>query len=286
MRYADFKTDFPLSVHTRTQPASIFYHDHDFLEIVYIMRGSGTHRHAGDDFPVHHGDCFTILPGDRHAYLPRTSLTIVNICIHPSFFSQVRFDLNVISGYKEFISLEPMFRAETSSRYKLHLNAADQRRVEPMLIGMERDLHDAAGGCISAAGEFLRFIVFICGRYHDTVLSAKTIRSDFAGKSDAVERAIAYIEANINGDIRLSDVADAALLSTSRISARFKKATGLSPIDYLIKSRIDEAARLLRDTGLSVTDIAFKTGFHDSNYFTRMFRKETGKTPVAFRSGQ
>ena len=63
----------------------------------------------------------------------------------------------------------------------------------------------------------------------------------------------------------------------------FRRATGQTPIDYLIRLRIQKAMEWLAGTSLSVTDIALKTGFDDSNYFTRQFRKATGETPTAYR---
>jgi len=54
-------------------------------------------------------------------------------------------------------------------------------------------------------------------------------------------------------------------------------------VDYLIHYRIEQAKRLLRETDESVTNIAFMTGFHNSAYFGKMFKKLTGMTPGKFR---
>ena len=60
----------------------------------------------------------------------------------------------------------------------------------------------------------------------------------------------------------------------------------MTPIDYLIKIRIEYAARLLRSSSLSVMEIAEKTGFVDSNYFTKQFRKIMGNSPRTYRKSQ
>ncbi len=66
---------------------------------------------------------------------------------------------------------------------------------------------------------------------------------------------------------------------------RFREATGFAPIDYVIRARIRRAADLLADlnAGLSITEIAFRCGFQDSNYFSRQFRRYIGTNPRNYR---
>jgi len=58
---------------------------------------------------------------------------------------------------------------------------------------------------------------------------------------------------------------------------------GTTPIKYLQRYRIHQAKKLLKESGLSVTEIALKVGFSDSGYFSRVFHRETGLSPEAFR---
>jgi AraC-like DNA-binding protein len=57
----------------------------------------------------------------------------------------------------------------------------------------------------------------------------------------------------------------------------------MTPIAYLNRYRITQAKRLLRETDQSITEIALTVGFSDSSYFSRVFRRETGLSPDAFR---
>ena len=63
----------------------------------------------------------------------------------------------------------------------------------------------------------------------------------------------------------------------------FQSAVGSAPIAYLIKLRLSRAATLLRRAGEGITSAAFKTGFNDSNYFARQFRKMFGLSPREYR---
>ncbi|MCF6179844.1 MAG: helix-turn-helix transcriptional regulator, partial [Geopsychrobacter sp.] len=72
-------------------------------------------------------------------------------------------------------------------------------------------------------------------------------------------------------------------MSKSSLIVAFKDATGYSPIDYLIRIRLQKAAELLIESELSLGEIAVQCGFHDSNYLTRQFRRVYNLTPRQFR---
>jgi AraC-like DNA-binding protein len=73
-------------------------------------------------------------------------------------------------------------------------------------------------------------------------------------------------------------------LSRARMFEIFKKETGLSPNDYLQRHRVDCCKELLSGTDRTITDIALETGFGSSQYFSRVFRKYCGLTPMEFRA--
>jgi YesN/AraC family two-component response regulator len=74
--------------------------------------------------------------------------------------------------------------------------------------------------------------------------------------------------------------------STNRttLNEKFMKATGASPINYLIKLRIQVAKILLQDTSIPISEIVERTGFDDTTHFGRMFKKYTGVNPSSFRN--
>ena len=71
-------------------------------------------------------------------------------------------------------------------------------------------------------------------------------------------------------------------LSLSRFSHVFRAATGLTPLNYLNRIRIDKAKELLLNTSLSVAEISEITGFSSQNYFGRLFKKQVGQSPTQF----
>lgn len=71
--------------------------------------------------------------------------------------------------------------------------------------------------------------------------------------------------------------------SRTAFAAHFKFATGRSPISYVRQRRIQVASKILEDSGMSIDEVAFKSGYADTNAFSRAFRRETGTSPGAYR---
>ena len=92
-----------------------------------------------------------------------------------------------------------------------------------------------------------------------------------------------FIHTNYSDTISLRDIADTAGISERECTRVFRKITDYTPAAYLRHYRIRMAAQLLLETTDSISDISGKCGFHDLSYFSRVFQKETGKTPSAYR---
>ncbi|MHC4780757.1 MAG: AraC family transcriptional regulator, partial [Planctomycetota bacterium] len=98
-----------------------------------------------------------------------------------------------------------------------------------------------------------------------------------------LQRVIEYIDNHFVADITIDNLAAIAGLSVSHFNRRFRQLLRLSPMQYILSLRIQEAQRLLTTTKNSVGEIAQATGFYDQPHFTRRFQKTTGLTPLQFR---
>lgn len=100
-----------------------------------------------------------------------------------------------------------------------------------------------------------------------------------------VWQAKAYIEKHFaNPELSLGDVAALVSLSVSHFSVVFSQETGQTFKEYLTETRIQKAKELLRTTGLKSADIAYQVGYHDPHYFSAVFKKNTGLSPIEFRA--
>lgn len=124
---------------------------------------------------------------------------------------------------------------------------------------------------------------------HDAVLSAdlQTL-SEGAQPWTRLPRSIVkkvedYVANNFDNEITLRAMAELANMSESSFSRRFKITQGITPYQYVMKERLQEAKRLLRDTDWPLVDVAVATGFSSQSHFATAFKKSYQVTPLQFR---
>jgi AraC-like DNA-binding protein len=98
-----------------------------------------------------------------------------------------------------------------------------------------------------------------------------------------VERLDQFIINNLARRISVAELAQVACLSPSHFHAQFKDSVGLTPHQYLLKTRLDRAARLLRESGLPLIRIAEECGFSSQSALTTAMRRYLGLTPKRVR---
>jgi AraC family transcriptional regulator len=110
------------------------------------------------------------------------------------------------------------------------------------------------------------------------------IKNSTGGLAPSVlRRSIEFIQAHIEGDLRLTDLARAAKVSTSHLIRGFRQSTGKTPYQYLLHQRIERARSLMRDHRVALTEVALASGFADQHHLARVFRRITGMTPSTYR---
>ena len=113
--------------------------------------------------------------------------------------------------------------------------------------------------------------------------SAYKITSCVAQPTSFAQQVVQYVNRSRNQNITSEDICKHFSCSRSYMSTQFNKFAGKTLRQYLNELRIHDAKILLKNTDLSVTEIAFSVGFNNSNYFSDLFKKEVGKSPLQFR---
>lgn len=98
-----------------------------------------------------------------------------------------------------------------------------------------------------------------------------------------VRIAMAFVHENYAADLSRRVIAQHIGITEDHLTFCFRQELGTTPIEYLQRYRINQSKRLLKETRQTITEIALEVGFSDSSYFGRIFRRETGMTPEAFR---
>lgn len=92
-----------------------------------------------------------------------------------------------------------------------------------------------------------------------------------------------FIADNYSKDLKLNELAHVAGMSSFHFVREFKRTTGTTPHQYLIKFRIERAKALLAKNELPLTEVGLRSGFSHQSHFTRLFRRITGTTPHSYR---
>ncbi len=95
---------------------------------------------------------------------------------------------------------------------------------------------------------------------------------------------ICHLEMNCDKSLCINELCKIADMSRSTLFRAFRKATGLAPIDHLVRLRVLRAAELLKSSNLAVKEVASRVGFADSNYFSRQYRRVMGESPRETRN--
>jgi AraC-like DNA-binding protein len=98
-------------------------------------------------------------------------------------------------------------------------------------------------------------------------------------------KVMAYLHENFAEPIHREQLANYAGVSERHLNRCFMQETGTTPLTYLNRYRIQQARKLLEEGQLSVTAIIGQVGFSESSYFTRLFRREVGVSPSAYKKG-
>ena len=105
------------------------------------------------------------------------------------------------------------------------------------------------------------------------------------GYSLLVQKVIARTEADLTADLSLKAHASYLNVNPSYLSTLFKKETGQTLTEFVNQKRIQHVILLLNSTNMQIQTVAQHCGIPDINYFTRMFKKQVGKTPSEYRQG-
>jgi AraC family transcriptional regulator len=98
-----------------------------------------------------------------------------------------------------------------------------------------------------------------------------------------LKRVLEYVDSNLDREILLTNLAEAAGLSAAHLCNAFRHSTGKSPHQFVMHARIERAKELLRRPGLRVIDIAIASGFKNPQHFARVFRSACHLTPTQFK---
>lgn len=266
----------PFRIHYYEQSAKVPHH-HDFHELVIVSGGRGRHYAMNKSYPINRGDVFVLKPHITHYYDTAENLRLINIMFKINDLDSNKHGLSEIPGYFALFEAEPELREQSAFKGKYTFSNEELAEVMTILgqIGEEKN-RKVAGYVFVCMALFQQLIAYICRYYGNTQRKASR-------KMLKLSLMLKYIDDNFSNEISLDDIASNGNMSISTANRLFHEMFRETPVGYLIKTRISHAIELLRHEDLRVSEIAFRCGYNDSNYFSLQFKKIMGVSPGTFK---
>lgn len=254
---------------------------YDF-ELVYFASGSGQVVTTDGVFACTRGTAVIIPPGLVHCTVALTQLE--RWCIHFDWFGECRAhrEAPFVFVYQD----EPgKFREELCARnpelpgvrFPLFRRNVPLE-ILPLLQHYFLPRAEDAAGQLTRKGVLMQILGLVLQQEEEETPSC--IRA--SGK--LLFRARNYLDANyLRGTLTVAETAAECGITAGHLTRLFHLSFGMPVSDYIQFRRLRHSRKLLRESTLTIREVAYASGFDDPNYFSRFFRKKTGKTPAEFR---
>ena len=140
---------------------------------------------------------------------------------------------------------------------------------------------EGVGGRLYAESLANLLAVHLLRHYTTSDVTPQRFKGGLSGRR--LRLVLAFIADNYESDLSLAELARVGQMSTFHFAREFKRATGTTPHQYLIKFRIERAKRLLTESEIPLVEVSSRSGFSHQSHFTRLFRRLTGTTPQSYR---
>ncbi|MBQ8569457.1 MAG: helix-turn-helix transcriptional regulator [Oscillospiraceae bacterium] len=232
------------------------YHWH---QILFSASGSGFLKYDNITKPVEEGDFFFLPAGYPHEYYSEKPEWEVRWVAFDGYASA-----HILSRFSMTVPVIVRSRE----------NSALEKIYNKMFTAQKTD---RAYGDYSCSGLIYEYIIEF-HRLMDTKLNK--LRTE---RSKILEPVLDYIDENYRTDFPLTVLAELAGITPQHLCRVFKEAMNMRPIEYLTHRRLQEAKRLLQQSELSVAEAAVQSGFPDAGYFSTVFKKKEGMTPLEYK---
>jgi AraC-like DNA-binding protein/mannose-6-phosphate isomerase-like protein (cupin superfamily) len=258
--FGRYRLEIELGGHVRfDRQLSNSRHRHDYFELCLVVEGSGAYEHRDQSLPLFPGSVFLAEPGALHEISSYRSkdlhLYFVSLAIHEVGTGDVSKDDRTVASFLE--------------GHRIHCAG----RLE--LIGYV-PLIDAATPFQGALLKLFTLEMLVA-------LSAVPVTPVIGLDLGDVERAMDFVDRNVQRRIKVKEIADHLGVSERTLRRRFHEATGMSLLEEITNRRMRRAAhRLLM--GFNAQEVALDVGMTDAAQFSRSFSKVFGISPKRFQS--
>ena len=257
-------------------------HAHSQHQLLYYQRGSGQLETSGHMYQVSKGSIFFVPAGCRHYFRSGAAQTAICLAIDFSVdeAAYASIGLGGLPSESEVAILLSLLHVETAKPFRL--GACEQELLDRCIedIVNENETRETGYGSMIQS-HLLRFFALCLRATRRATGFGEHFRHTSWRYSLVAERVKAIIRENgfRDPELTLNEVARTCGTSHNHLNRILKKQTGKTFHSLLLRHRLERAREVLRQGEMNCTEAAFESGFSDSNYFSRIFRKTFGYPP-------
>ena len=253
---------------------------HDFFEMVYIKRGEVVFQIEDDQIKLGPNNILIIKPKRLHKLLVKSKNGCEFIVFSFKFVDLENQSFSRVS-MEDFIDF---VEGEKTGPYHF-LKVGQRNEIIQLLNGIVNEKNKK-----DPDSEFLiRLMVMEVFVYLSRAFRIEwenSMKDKSPKLKELIKISVNFINSNYEKEITLSDVSSFVFLSPSYFLRVFKDEMGVSPINYLLRTRVEKAKEILETTDMKINDIALLVGFSNHQRFNEIFKKNTGMTPTSYRKSQ
>ena len=258
-------------------------HSQGFYEVNIVLRGSASHKIGKRTLTVSAGDTFIIPPDVPHGYAGGEGFDVYHVLVSPKYLEKHSAELGLLPAFSSLFRIDPIMREKTPAKLYFALTQDELSALMPSLDRLaEYSRREGADNAIISGAEALIIITRLCAIYE----KRGTLTVSENDEDGVFLSSIAYVYENFDTGITVDELAYRARMSRTAYITKFKRATGLPPAALQRQYRVSVAKHLLTDTELAQVEIAQRVGFYDTSHFIRVFKKETGLSPIEYRKSE
>lgn len=238
-------------------------HTHPFTEIFFVINGKGKFLFHRDIHPIETGDLIIIPP-----YLEHTEQSIPG--------TPLQYYVLGLDG----IAFQ---REDQTTSAQIFCNFDNLTMIRELFAQIYYEVKTEGYGAEMICQHLLEILILRILRSSRQLVPVSINTARMTKECAQIKE---YLDTNYAEHITLDTLTSLTHMNKYYMAHSFVKYTGLSPIQYLNRRRLEAACQLLKDTDLSISDIAGSTGFSSQSYFAQAFRKFYGITPIKYRKSQ
>jgi len=277
-----YESTAPIVVNFSAGLADSQPHSHDYIALILITGGQIVHHHSLRTDVLGEGDVVAVSPGELHWMEGRSNSMYFTVTIDIGLFQNRMIAVNETESFVDTRVMTAEFIQHQYGRMEtIHLGKEDLRRARSLCgLMLEEEESPGPGGGIVRRSLFTALLVLLCRKWKDEYGETMMASSD---KAALITDVVKYITENYRQSLSIETLASQCFISSDYFRKLFRQNIGMSPLKYINRVRAENAARLLEEGILSVTEVATRTGFNDINNFTRIFKGFFGLTPSDYR---